>query len=189
MLAAFGEWNGAGMAERGGGVRLAAVLVLLLATCGHALAAGKPRRAELRVVISGVASDKGHVLVALHASAKTWYTDSDFASAKFRAYATRELRARTGGVTAVFRGLPPGRYAVTVIDDEDDNRRLDRWLYPFTGTPIERYGNSNNAWQLLGKPTFKDASIEVSAPVTEIHVRLSSQLSKALSPRPGSAAQ
>ena len=36
------------------------------------------------------------------------------------------MRAKRGTQSAVFTQLPPGRYAVIVVDDENDNGRLDK---------------------------------------------------------------
>jgi len=153
------------------------------ATGGATTLAAGPR-GELRVIIRGVESDKGHVLVALHHSAKTWYTDSNFAAAKFRAYAEREIPAHTGAVSATFHHLPAGRYAVTAFHDEDDDRHLDRWIYPFTGMPMEHYGLSNGAWSPLGKASFDAASFAVApSGTTTITVQLGSHVHKALRQR------
>ncbi len=54
-----------------------------------------------------------------------------------------------------FEDIPPGRYAIAVIHDENMNGKLDtNWL----GIPTEGYGFSNNASVLLGTPSFSAAS-------------------------------
>lgn len=54
-----------------------------------------------------------------------------------------------------FANIPPGKYAMVVIHDENMNGKLDtNWL----GVPNEGYGFSNNAKALLSAPSFSDAS-------------------------------
>ena len=62
----------------------------------------------------------------------------------------RDTRARCD-----FLDIPPGRYALVVIHDENANGKLDvNWI----GVPTEGYGFSNSARALLGAPSFAAAS-------------------------------
>ena len=64
------------------------------------------------------------------------------------------------GVVGVFEGLPPGKYAVAVFHDENDNGEFDRG---FLGLPLEGYGFSNDAQVFLGPPSFEAAAVAVDA--------------------------
>lgn len=55
--------------------------------------------------------------------------------------------------------LAPGNYGISVIHDENDNRRLDK---SFIGLPTEGVGFSNNASANFGPPKFE----KVRFPVT-----------------------
>lgn len=58
----------------------------------------------------------------------------------------------------IFGDLIPGRYAVSVYHDENNNQKIDRgWL----GIPVEDYGFSNNPSTLFGPPSFARASFEL----------------------------
>ena len=67
-----------------------------------------------------------------------------------------------------FKNLEPGKYAVVVIQDLNDNRTLDT---NFMRIPKEPYGFSNNPSTTFGPPDFEGASFEVRSD-TEIEVRL-----------------
>ncbi len=55
-----------------------------------------------------------------------------------------------------FTDLPFGTYAVSVMHDENKNKKLDT---NFIGIPKEGYGVSNNATGSMGPPKFEDAAI------------------------------
>jgi uncharacterized protein (DUF2141 family) len=133
----------------------ALILVSLLALPASA--------AELRLTVKGVRSDRGEILIALYDNAE------GFANAIAKA-ATRGLvpdsgrligtsmRAKAGTQSTVFTQLPPGRYAVIVFHDENDNGRLDKDGF---GVPTEGYGFGNDAQGLLSSPVFDAAAIAI----------------------------
>jgi uncharacterized protein (DUF2141 family) len=56
-----------------------------------------------------------------------------------------------------FESIPPGKYALAVIHDENMNGKLDsNWM----GIPNEGYGFSNNTKVSSGPPSFSDAGFE-----------------------------
>jgi uncharacterized protein (DUF2141 family) len=54
-----------------------------------------------------------------------------------------------------FEDIPPGRYALAVIHDENMNGKLDT---KGLGIPTEGYGFSNDVKGLFGAPAFSAAS-------------------------------
>lgn len=54
-----------------------------------------------------------------------------------------------------FADIPPGKYALAVIHDENMNGKLDANRL---GIPTEGYGFSNDAAALLSAPSFRAAS-------------------------------
>lgn len=73
--------------------------------------------------------------------------------------------------TCVFRGLPPGEYAIAVFHDENANNDLDQNIF---GIPMEGTGASNDAYNLFGPPSYGDARFQyprVPLHRLEIHVR------------------
>ena len=65
--------------------------------------------------------------------------------------------------------VPPGRYAVVVIHDENDNMQLDRNLF---GVPKEGFGFSNNPRVHFAAPSFQSAVVPVACPTTQIEIKL-----------------
>ncbi|MBD2752151.1 DUF2141 domain-containing protein [Spirosoma validum] len=62
----------------------------------------------------------------------------------------------SGEITLTFDGLAPGKYAVRVYQDLNDNQKMD-----FTGQmPSEPFGFSNVA-MLMGPPDFDQSSFEL----------------------------
>ncbi len=59
-----------------------------------------------------------------------------------------------------FERVPPGRYAVAVHHDENDDGKLQRGLF---GAPSEGYGASNDAKGTLGPPSFEAAAFRLRA--------------------------
>jgi len=52
----------------------------------------------------------------------------------------------------------PGTYAVTLMHDQNENKRLDKnWI----GAPKEGFGFSRNAKVFMGAPDFKEAAFTV----------------------------
>lgn len=65
--------------------------------------------------------------------------------------------------------LPPGRYGVVVIHDENSNMKLDR---NFFGIPMEGFGFAKNPRVVLSAPSFQAASAPVKCPTTQIGIKL-----------------
>ncbi|EKV27294.1 hypothetical protein C882_1796 [Caenispirillum salinarum AK4] len=109
-----------------------------LARPGSAIAIEAETGTRLRVRAEAVESDQGMIRVALFADADAFDGSADDA----RPLEVQAVPAAPGRVTAVFDGLSPGRYAVRVLHDENDNGILDRVFGLFT---LEGEGVSNDA--------------------------------------------
>jgi len=110
------------------------------------------------VTIDNVMSDKGHIMVALH-SADTFM--------KGKGILNIDAKAKKGEVTVTFKDVEPGAYAVLVLHDANDNKRMD---YEPNGMPKEHYGTSNNALA-MGPPQFTDAKFEVANKDLDLNIR------------------
>jgi uncharacterized protein (DUF2141 family) len=67
-------------------------------------------------------------------------------------------KAHVGTVTVEFHGIPPGRYAIQVFHDTNDNGECDQGLF---GIPKEAIGFSNDAMKGLSRPKFDNAAFTV----------------------------
>jgi uncharacterized protein (DUF2141 family) len=129
---------------------------------------------ELRVVVEGIRSDSGTIMVGLYdtsegfAAAIKHSTEAGLLNDKGRRVGMA-LRAVAGVESIVFADLPPRRYAVIVFHDENDNGRLDEngW-----GVPTEGYGFSNNAQGFLGAPSFAAAEVTLDGKDRSIAISL-----------------
>jgi uncharacterized protein (DUF2141 family) len=65
--------------------------------------------------------------------------------------------------------LPPGRYALSVLQDMNGNRKLDT---NFIGIPTEASGSSNDAPAKWSAPKFKDAVFTVGDEPVNLAIRL-----------------
>ena len=72
------------------------------------------------------------------------------------AYALVVPAGRT--VTLEFAGVTPGRYAIALLHDENNNGKADR---AFSLMPKEGYGFSRDAPVVMGPPSFEQAAFEV----------------------------
>lgn len=117
-------------------------------------ASGTAQASELRVTIDGIRSDRGKVRVALHKPVP----DVKFPDAS-GTVAAQWRTAGPGALEFVFADLPPGRFAVAVFHDENDNDELDVNLI---GIPKEGYAFSRDARGFAGPPSFDAAAVEIS---------------------------
>jgi len=62
-------------------------------------------------------------------------------------------------LTLTFENVAPGRYAIALLHDENNNGKLDRALMMM---PREGYGFSRDAKVVMGPPKFKAAAFDVA---------------------------
>lgn len=126
------------------------------------LASGGAAAADISVLVVGVRSNAGNVHIALYDDAAR-FPKSDGMVRKFEAPIDGR-RAR-----ATFAGMPPGRYAVAVYHDENDNDEFDQGIL---GIPLEDYAFSRNAAVFLAPPSFSAAAFDVPPAGVTIEIRL-----------------
>jgi uncharacterized protein (DUF2141 family) len=116
-----------------------------------ALLIGAMPVARLDVSADDLRSAKGVLQICLTADPDKFPGCVDDANA-----VTRTVAAAKGGVR--FDGLRPGTYAVSVIHDENGNKKLDT----FAGIPREGFGFSRNPAIRFGPPKFAAARFAVA---------------------------
>lgn len=114
------------------------------------LLASQSGAADLNVAVEAAHSGKGQVKLMLFEREEGFRKED-------KARQVLALPAEIGAVSAAFRDLPPGRYAVIAYHDENANGKLDLRFGMF---PKEGYGLSNN-YIPSGPPKFKAAVIDV----------------------------
>ncbi len=119
---------------------------------------------SIQLTVKNVKSAKGTITVDLHNDdPERWLKKSG-----------RVGRVRVPAVEGETRICIPvdhaGSYAFALYHDKDANLKLNKnWI----GLPAEPYGVSNDAPIRLGPPSLKDASIQITGPLTSATATLS----------------
>jgi uncharacterized protein (DUF2141 family) len=138
-------------------MRIAALLALPLLVSAAPVETG-----EVTVPVSGLRSTSGQVLACLTTQAKG-FPDCT------RDAAARKLAVSADGVvTFRFSALPPGRYAISLLHDENGNGKADMMLI----LPREGFGFSRDAAVRLGPPKFATAAFAVDGDAVTVPVRM-----------------
>jgi len=144
-------------------------LVVVAMACGMlpvggAAAAGPGEGGgKLVVTVSGLRSERGFVQLCVTRNAKAFPDCSDDqGSRKLTAPASEAARG------IVIEGLAEGDYAISLIHDENGNRKLDTML----GIPREGVGFSRNPPIRFGAPGFVAAHFAVGAQAARQDIRV-----------------
>jgi uncharacterized protein (DUF2141 family) len=79
------------------------------------------------------------------------------------------VMAEKSSALAIFSEVKPGRYALAVYADLNNNKTLD---LSFIGMPTEPYGFSRNARNVLSPPSFEQAAFDVTEAGTQFQIHL-----------------
>lgn len=140
---------------------IAASLACSQLTSLGAYAASDPA-ASLAVEVANIRGTQGRLVMALYDTPKTYNKLDEGA-----AYAAIAIRPKGDKTRIRFDTLAPGRYALVLFHDKNNNGKFD-----FDGDmPLEGYGTSG-ASHSLDEPDFKKASVEVKSGAQAISVKL-----------------
>src|SRR5215470_6559307 len=117
------------------------------------LGAGVAGAADVVVQVSGITGNTGEIGCALFAASTPGFP-LEFAQVR-----GVWLPADAKGVGCTFKDVADGNYAVSVVHDQNGNRRVDT---NFLGIPTEARGVSNNVRPSLRGPRFDEAVFKVS---------------------------
>jgi uncharacterized protein (DUF2141 family) len=119
-------------------------------------------KCTLRIHATGFRSQKGMADAVIFASPDGWPEQKD------KSVADDAVPISGSEATFTFK-LPPGKYAVAVLDDANENQKLDRNLL---GVPTEGFGFANNPPVFLTAPSFAQAAVPLLCPVTRVPVKI-----------------
>ena len=125
--------------------------------------AGNVKIPRLEVRVEGIKDLKGEIGVAL------WNSKLGYPTHLEHAYEA-EWNPVKGGETvmaAVFDTMPAGDYAVSVVHDTNENRKVDR---SFFGFPKEGVGFSNDQKVVMSAPRYDKAKFSLVAGENKIIV-------------------
>jgi uncharacterized protein (DUF2141 family) len=142
------------------------LLGALLLAGGFAAAADEPggdgARGSLTLVVPGLASNEGKVIIALFDSAEGFEKEGAFVRSAF-------VEPENRRAVWTFGDLPFGEYALRLFHDENGNEKLDtNWV----GIPKERYGFSNDARGKFGPPGYDAAKFRFDSDGMTLQVKL-----------------
>jgi len=101
----------------------------------------------LDVRITYIRNSKGQICVALFADEAGFRAERTVLEAK---YSKKNV---VNGQIRVQISIPPGKYGLSVLDDENGNGKMD---YNFLGVPLEGFGFSDYIQKGFRKPLVED---------------------------------
>ena len=107
--------------------------------------------ANLTIIIKGIQNPVGTMNFAVYDNAEHYDKSKNY-------YAGESIQVESLDFVYVFQDMPYGTYAISLFQDEDENKELNtNWI----GMPKELFGFSNDAKAKMGPPDFEDASFEI----------------------------
>lgn len=134
-----------------------------IALAAPLIAATPPKNGEVAVTITNLRSDKGEVRACMTADRATFpncRADPNALRVRVPAAATTHL---------VFTDVPPGKYAIALLHDENSNGKADRVLGMM---PKEGFGFSRDAKVQMGPPKFDDAVFEYGGEAKSMTIKM-----------------
>ncbi len=126
------------------------IITLVLFVSGIIFSYAQENRYTITVKISGMESDKGKIYVALYNQ------ETFFLKKGFRGGIAKISNKKS---TVIFKNIPKGTYAISAFHDENNNQKLDTYLF---GIPKEDTGCSNGAVGNFGPPKYEDAKFNLT---------------------------
>lgn len=120
--------------------------MLLLASFGQ--------ERETEVKITGIRSGKGKIVLNVFKDNASYDAEKPFKKIVF------DKAPMANGALTVKCNLEKGVYGITLLDDENDNGKIDKNLIRM---PKEGFGFSNFFMEKLKKPTFDDFKVDLKS--------------------------
>jgi uncharacterized protein (DUF2141 family) len=117
---------------------------------------------SLQVAVEDLRNTRGHLRLGV------FHEPAGFPRERDRALLWKSLPTDTSPTIFALE-LPPGRYAIVVLHDENGNKKLDTGLF---GIPKEGYGASNNPKPRRRAATFEEAAFELRDEPAELTVSI-----------------
>jgi len=114
---------------------------------------------NLTVVMENFKSNDGQVMVGLYDAQGKWLKDN---------FKGEMATIENQKAICVFKNVPVGEYAVSIIHDENANNKLDIGHF---GIPKEPYASSMGAKGSFGPPKWEDAKFTIDGSDKEITLK------------------
>ena len=136
-------------------IKTAVILYFLLIPFGNAITINIKKTSVpivISVTIKDIKTSNGQILMGIYKDDVSF--DKEIAYKKVQAFKTKI----SNGTLVVEVKLEPGKYGISLMDDENFNGKMD---YNFIGIPKEGFGFSNYYHTGLTKPKLKSFLFEV----------------------------
>ena len=136
-------------------IKTAFIFYFLLIPFGNAITINSKKTSVpilISVTIKDIKTPNGQILMGIYKDDVSF--DKEIAYKKVQAFKTKI----SNGILVVEVKLEPGKYGISLMDDENFNGKMD---YNFIGIPKEGFGFSNYYHTGLTKPKLKSFSFEV----------------------------
>ena len=136
----------------------------MLAGAGASLAAAAPPgTGEVVITVTDLRNAKGVVRACMTTRADI------FPKCIKDAAAFRAVVPASGKVEIRFSGVKPGKYAIALLHDENNNGKADRALGM---APTEGYGFSRDAPVKMAPPKFNDAVFQLGEGTSRVTIKM-----------------
>ena len=136
-------------------IKTAVIFYFLLIPFGNAITINIKKTSVpilISVTIKDIKTPNGQILMGIYKDDVSF--DKEIAYKKVQAFKTKI----SNGILVVEVKLEPGKYGISLMDDENFNGKMD---YNFIGIPKEGFGFSNYYHTGLTKPKLKSFLFEV----------------------------
>jgi uncharacterized protein (DUF2141 family) len=116
----------------------------------------------LQIQVTDLRNNQGVVNMTLFSG------EEGFPSEDAKAFKKASATISNQRCTIVFQDVPAGEYAIAMMHDENDNKKMDFKM----GMPKEGYGASNDAKALFGPPKYKDAKFRFTTSETTLQLKM-----------------
>lgn len=137
-------------------------IAALMIFSGVILSSSYPAEDKMTIVVSGLRSNKGQVLISI-------FKGSDgYPDKPEKAFKKLQLKVVDKTASIDVFPLPAGEYAIAVLHDENSDGKMNtNWI----GFPKEGFGFSNNVMGTFGPPSFNKARVSYKSGRMDINIR------------------
>ena len=122
-----------------------------------------PKNSKLEIQINQAESDKGMIRVLIFSK------EAGFPDQPTKALKSLSLTPKNKSGILTVSDLPSGKYAISVIHDEDNDGKLTTNA---VGYPTEKFGFSNNPKVYFSPPSFEKTAFELKSESKKIEITL-----------------
>jgi uncharacterized protein (DUF2141 family) len=107
---------------------------------------------DLLINVTNIRNNNGLIAYIIFDSQAGWPNNIQ------EAYTLGTSNISEGNCTIAIMDIPYGKYAISILHDENNNQKLDK---NFLGIPQEGIGASNNNYRRYGAPLYEESLINI----------------------------